>query len=265
MKTRKTDTGQQQSLAEVSDEATSPPLPFDLVAPKLNGQDNNGAATAAVPGPVPEPVPESEPTASSLTTDQDFAELENVDLDRDNDVSIFADLDALKIEPDDEDDTSEEVLTVIPVRRPGKRGFQAYPSDEYQFEAYILEDTDTKTTTYVPPHLGKVLKAEDVEVKRVILALCINRANVMFYWPIPAEGSFRDSGLLALKKARTEWYKAIGDLKAGGFRTRKMLDDWGPPIWPDPMPSKRETLELTFHGNIARTLDHPAIKAARER
>jgi hypothetical protein len=162
MKSRKPNAGQHQSLTEVYDEAPSPPLPFDPVdVSKPNGQGTHGSVAAVT---VPDPASEPKPTASSLTTDHDFTELEHVDFDQKNDDdSIFADLDALKIEPDDEDETSEEVLTVVPVRRPGKRGFQAHHSEEFLFEAYIIEDTDTKTTYYVPPNIGKILKAEDVE------------------------------------------------------------------------------------------------------
>ena len=53
-------------------------------------------------------------------------------------VSIFDNLDDLKIDQDDDDDTSEEILTTVPIRRPGKRAFRAHPSDVYHFGAFIL-------------------------------------------------------------------------------------------------------------------------------
>jgi hypothetical protein len=181
--------------------------------------------------------------------------------------SIFRNLDALKILPDeDDDDTSEEVLTTVPIRRPGKRAFRAHSDDKYQFEAFILEDAKEKVSYYIVPSLGKVLIEQDIEnIKRVVLVLCINKSGRMFFWPIPAKGNFRGSGLVAVGLARKDWIKAVGDLESSGYRTRKMLQtEYDEPAWPATMPSVEDLLELTFHCNVINTPDHPAIKIARD-
>ena len=182
--------------------------------------------------------------------------------------SIFRNLEALKIPPDDDDDddTSEEVLTSVAIRRPGKRAFRAHHEDKYQFEAFILEDPKEKVAYYIVPSLGKVLIDQDIDnIKRVILALCINKSGKMFFWPIPAKGNFRGSGLKAVELARDIWIKAVGDLEVGGYRTRKMLQsEYEDPAWPAVMPSVEDLLELAFHDNIVDTPDHPAIKTARD-
>jgi hypothetical protein len=109
------------------------------------------------------------------------------------------------------------------------------------------------------PEVGRTI-AEDSEIKKVILALCINRSDVMFFWPIPASGTFRDSGLRAVGLARVDWIKAIGDLKLGGFRTRKAKEHYDEPGWPAVMPSVNELLSLAFHGNIVDSPEHPAVR-----
>jgi hypothetical protein len=181
--------------------------------------------------------------------------------------SIFRNLDALKILADeDDDDTSEEVLTSVPIRRPGKRAFRAHSDDKYQFEAFILEDAKDKVAYYIIPSLGKVLIDQDIEnIKHVLLVLCINKSGKMFFWPIPAKGNFRGSGLTAVGLAREVWIKAVGDLESGGYRTRKMLQsEYEEPAWPVIMPSVEDLLELAFHDNIIDTPEHPAIKSARD-
>jgi hypothetical protein len=181
--------------------------------------------------------------------------------------SIFRNLEALKILPDeDDDDASEEVLTTIPIRRPGKRAFRAHPDDKYQFEAFILENVKEKVCHYIIPSVGKVAADQDIEnIKHIILVLCINKAGRMFFWPIPAKGNFRGSGLTAVGLAREVWIKAVGDLESGGYRTRKMLQsEYDEPAWPAVMPSVEDLLELAFHDNIIDTPDHPEIKLARD-
>ena len=71
--------------------------------------------------------------------------------------SIFRNLEALRILPDEDDsDLGEEVLSTIPIRRPGKRAFRAHPDDKYQFEAFILENLKDKVTSYVIPSVAKL-------------------------------------------------------------------------------------------------------------
>jgi hypothetical protein len=180
--------------------------------------------------------------------------------------SIFRDLDALKIEPDEEDeDFGEDVLTSIAIRRPGKRACRAYWDDRYHFEAYILEDVDDKVVYYIAPAVGKALAEQPIEnFKHVILVLCIGKSGRMFFWPIPAKGTFRGSGLKAVDTARKDWIKAVGSLEAGGYQVTKMsLEDYGEPKWPDNMPSKEELLVLAFHDNIITTAGHSAIRNAK--
>jgi hypothetical protein len=78
MKSRKTDTGQQQqSLAGVPDEVGSPPLPLALPEiSKPNGQTGNGSAATTVPDAIPEPVPTSngeDRSASPITPGEEEA------------------------------------------------------------------------------------------------------------------------------------------------------------------------------------------------
>jgi hypothetical protein len=156
------------------------------------------------------------------------------------------------------------VLSGVGLHRPGKRAFRCLEEAKYLFEAFILEDIKDKTNYYIMPEVGKKLKDQDIEsVKQVILALCINKSGRMFFWPIPAKGTFRGSGLKAVELATTLWIKAVGEIESG-YRTRKMLqEEYDEPAWPAEMPSITELLELCFYDNIIDSVDHPAVKAAR--
>jgi hypothetical protein len=226
------------------------PVPGNSLDPETLG---NGSLTDGS-GLVPPEAPKSR--FAAIETEAGVARRE----------SIFRNLDALRIPADeDEDDSSEEVLSTVPVRRPGKRAFRAHPDDKYQFEAFILENTKEKVARYVVPSLGRVLIDQAIEnLKRVILVLCINKSGRMFWWPIPAKGNFRDSGLRAVDLARDAWIKAVGDLEQGGYQIHKMLlSEYGEPAWPAVMPSIEDLLELAFPSDIIDSLDHPELKAAK--
>jgi hypothetical protein len=179
--------------------------------------------------------------------------------------SIFDDLEALRIPPDEDDSDVEEIPSTLAVRRPGKRAFRTRPEEQYLFEAFILENTKEKVAYYVAPTLGKVLVDQAIEnLKHVILALCIGKSGKMFFWPIPAKGNFRSSGLMAVGLARDAWIKAVGDLEQGGYQIFKMNhSEYGEPAWPAAMPSLKELLDLAFHDNVILTFDHPELKAAK--
>jgi hypothetical protein len=221
-------------------------------------------------GAEPPPSLKQEPDQTSVAPEpanSRFQAIEN-ELSRGKRKSVFHDLEALRIPSaeDDDDDTSEDVLSMGPPRRPGKRAFRTRPEDTYQFEAYILEDPKEKISYYIMPSLGNVLADQDIEnVKRVILVLCINKSGKMFFWPIPAKGNFRSSGLAAVALAQDAWIKAVGDLESGGYRVRRMLQtEYEEPAWPATMPSVEELLDLTFRDNVVDALDHPAVKNARD-
>lgn len=227
-----------------SDLPNGVPLPLDPPLP-------NGADRAAPPEP------SRKSPFEALESENDIGKRE----------SIFRNLEALKIPPDDdEDETAEEVLSLVPIRRPGKRAFRAHPADKYQIEVYIIEKAKEKTAYYVVPALGKALEAKDAieSLKRVLLVLCIGKSGKMFFWPVPAKGKFRDSGLRAVDKARRDWMKAVGDLELGGYQLFRMrLEDYGEPAWPETMPELEDLLELAFPADIVDTEEHPELKAAK--
>jgi hypothetical protein len=237
----------------------------------LNGADPTPLPAEAAPaegsgnGFQPPPPPTDVAAAEEPQHKSPFEAIEN-EIGSGKRESIFRNLDALKITPDEDDsDLVEEVLTNIVIRRPGKRAFRTRPEDIYQFEAFILENLKDKTTYYIPPPLGKVLIDAAIEnLKHVILVLCIGKSGKMFFWPIPAKGNFRSSGLMAVDLARDSWIKATGNLEQGGYQVQKMLhSEYGEPAWPKVMPSIEDLLILAFHDNIIDTADHPEIKAAK--
>jgi hypothetical protein len=236
------------------------PSPVDIKPASLLGlkRPGGGEKPPSPPSPAEVAAAAEEPESKSP-----FEEIEKEVSESPSD--IFDDLEKLKIVPDEDDEDVEEILSTVAVRRPGKRAFRTRPEAQYQFEAFILENIKDKTTFYITPNVGKVLDGAAIEnFKQVILVLCIGKSGKMFWWPIPAKGNFRSSGLMAAGLARDAWIKAVGDLEAGGYQIFKMNhEDYGDPAWPTVLPSAQELLKLAFHENVITKPGHPEIKVAK--
>jgi hypothetical protein len=161
---------------------------------------------------------------------------------------------------DDDDEQAEDILTTIPIRRPGKKWFAAHPSDEYIHHGCILEDPASGLHHYVMPPVAELMTKDD-EARRVVLVLCVNRLNVLFFWPFSRLGTWQTSGMVAVRAARTNWVKAIGDLKQGGYRLKASKAGVPLPQWDtlvtQPM---SELLKLAFGDRIIASTSHPLLK-----
>jgi len=77
----------------------------------------------------------------------------------------------------------------------------------------------------------RALMTEDGEARKVTLVLCINRRNILFWWPIPSQGTWRSTALIAAERAKTVWIKAIADKSLNGYRVKVARVDYGVPEW----------------------------------
>lgn len=180
--------------------------------------------------------------------------------------SPFDDLEALKQawqnanDSEDEDEGAVDILTTVPIRRPGKKWFAAHPSDDYLHFGCVIEDATSGLHYYVMPAVAELM-TKDEEARKVVMALCINRNNVLFFWPFSRIGTWQTSGMTAIKAARTNWVKAIGDLKQGGYRLKVSRAGVPMPQWDTlEIPPMSELLKLAFGDRIIHSTSHPLLQ-----
>jgi hypothetical protein len=174
--------------------------------------------------------------------------------------SVFADLSEHIIDLEGEDDVAEELLTVVPIRRPSKKHFlRAHPS--HRFVAMVYEEPDTNETYYVHPRVRHLLTEEE-GAKRVYLALCTTKRKTLFFWPITTTsvGQWHATAVAALDAATKRWVKVISDRELGGYRVRPARADYGEPDWGDH--SLEHLLDLAFRGRVILDQEHKVLKDA---
>jgi hypothetical protein len=221
--------------------------------PRKSEASSNSRGNGSAPPPV---TPETDNIAASAFADLAEHELPNDEHD-DKPASVFDNLDDHRVDLDDDDDVADDILTTVPVRRPGKHWVRVHP--EHQFPAVILEDRDNDEVYYVMPAM-RTLLTEDGEARRCTLVLCINRRGVLFWWPIPSQGTWRSTALIAAERAKSAWIKAIADKDLNGYRVKVARTDYGEPEWGEHTLS--ELLELTFptSTHVIQSADHPMAK-----
>jgi hypothetical protein len=201
-----------------------------------------------------------EPGSANGQTTSSFANLEEHRLAEEehsnNPASVFENLDEHRLDLDDDDDIAEEVLTTIPVRRPGKHWIRVHPT--FEFPAVILEDKDTGENYYVMPEM-RALMTEDGEARKVTLVLCINRRKIMFFWPVSSQGTWRSTALIAAERGKSTWIKAIADKALNGYRIKVSKLDYGEPEWGEY--TLNQLLDLAFpQSHIISSVQHPLAK-----
>jgi hypothetical protein len=174
--------------------------------------------------------------------------------------SVFSDLNDHLLDPGDEDDVAEELLTTVPIRRPSKKDFIRCHGD-HQFTVVIYEDDETGDTYYVHPNMRRELTEED-GAKRVTLVLYMNRRKTLCFWPVTTSGmgKWRQTAMAAVEHAKTRWVKVVPDKAYGGYRVKPALADYGEPDWgPHTL---NQLLELAFVGLVIDNPDHLVAKHA---
>jgi hypothetical protein len=260
----RSNSGQAAAAMNSTDENSQLDLEQAIAAAAAAGAEGNGLDRDTPQSPSPSLAPAAE-TAIPPNPFDDPAILQY----RDDGVpseSPFDDLERLKRDwqyaddNDEDDEQAEDVLTTMPVRRPGKKWFAVHPSDEYLHYGCILEEPASGLHYYVMPAVADLMTKDD-EARRVVLVLCVNRLNVLFLWPFSRQNTWLSSGLAAVRAGRMLWIKAIGDTKLGGYRLKASKAGVSLPQWdilvPQPM---SELLKLAFGDRVIASTTHPLLK-----
>jgi len=186
-----------------------------------------------------------------------------------NTANFFADLEAIRLSPEDTAEIgTREILTRVPVRKPGKTEFvRCHPDASMALAVTIYMDRDERDDVYfVAPQMRGAL-AEDL--RPVLLQLTISRRGVLFIWPLtlpseenPLGRSWHESARKAAEIAKTTWVRVTADKALGGYRVRQAEGKLPEPEWPTDK-SFNELLTIAFADRIIMTEDHPIVRQLR--
>jgi hypothetical protein len=173
--------------------------------------------------------------------------------------SVFADLDAVKANFAEAEET-EELLVRIPVCKPKKKWFvRAHPT--LRQDAWLIEDEENHEQYYVLPPMH----AELADYCRgFTLIPAVNRQGVHFLWTVPApdpngrNNDWNTSHRAAVEAARKKWVQMISDQTIGAYRVKVAKAAYAEPEWrPE---SLVELLDVAFKDRIIRDRHHPVAK-----
>jgi hypothetical protein len=178
------------------------------------------------------------------------------------DMSIFDNLDALRIIDPASLSGDVEHLAHIYVRRPKKdEYFKVNPDPTMTLTTLTWTDPDEGDVYFVTPSARDIM-AESGRV--VTLMLCQSRQRVNFIWPVSADTrsgggrGWAESARAAALIAQTRWIKIRGDRPSGMYQVFEAADQAGTPEWPERAFS--DLLKLGFKDRLISSSDHPVVR-----
>jgi hypothetical protein len=103
------------------------------------------------------------------------------------------------------------------------------------------------------------------KIKRYGLALATKPNDVFFLCIVPTQNldvSWNETARKACEMAKALWVQALSR-KAAGIEDYEIVKAYDPDAFPEPkwlLRSMDELIQITFHGSIIETDDHPAIR-----
>jgi hypothetical protein len=208
--------------------------PFEKIDPKEFQTDPIAAAAAA-----------------EKNTSAFFAELENFRLDESEIMGVAV---------------GREILTRVPVKRPGKKEFvRAHPDPRMTIAMalYVDDSDDGDGEAYIVHKDMREVFGDDV--KAVLLQVAMTRSGVTFIWPLtipqPDSGrgrSWHESAMIARDHAKKAWVKVRSDRGLSGYRVFPAEGHISEPQWLDK--TIEELLEIAFRDHIIKSMDHPIVR-----
>jgi hypothetical protein len=198
---------------------------------------------------------QTDPLAAAATaeknTSQFFAELESLRLDESETIGVAA---------------GREILTRVPVRRPGRKEFvRAHPDPRMTIAMalYVDDSEDGDGEAYAVAKEMRDTFGDDV--KPTLLQVAMTRSGVLFLWALKipqSEGgrgrSWHESAFVARDHAKTHWVKVQSDRGLSGYRVFVAEGKIPEPKWPDK--TIEEILEVAFRDRIIKSMDHPIVR-----
>jgi hypothetical protein len=189
--------------------------------------------------------------AAERNTSQFFKELENFRL---NETELAG------------QGVGREILTRVPVRRPGRKEFVRCHEDPRMtipMALYVDDSEDGDGEAYMVAKAMRDTFGDDV--KSVLLQAAMLRNGTIILWPLTipqADGgrgrSWHESALIASDHAKKQWVKIISDRTLGGYRVFPAEGEIPEPKWPDK--TIEELLEIAFRNRVIKSTDHPIVR-----
>lgn len=159
----------------------------------------------------------------------------------------------------------KKALLTVPVRRPDKQWFvRTHPDESYCMTVALIEMKEDRETFLVDPKLCDDLMPE---ITPKLLVTAINRADVVFLWPIrnaAKEGrqdEWSRTDRMAALMARERWLRVSSNMSLGAYEVFPASDALPQPVWPEV--TFGELLEKAFEGRIIDSLDHEIVRKLR--
>jgi len=159
----------------------------------------------------------------------------------------------------------EKLLTTVPVRKPTKTEFiRVHP--EMHFDTMLLELKEDRESYLVLPHLLADVSGIAVPVS---LRLAVNRAAVLFLWPLRLPGEdgrsnvWHESAREAADLAVGRWVSIRANMSLGAYDIYQGAETLSEPKWPDKFMD--DLLEVAFRGHVISEAEHPVIKRLQGR
>jgi hypothetical protein len=154
----------------------------------------------------------------------------------------------------------EKLLTTVPVHKPPKTDFiRVHP--EMHFDTMLLDLKEDRESYLV---LKDVLPHVAGFAAPVSLRPAINRANVLFLWPLrfPREdgrsNSWHESAREAANRAVDRWISVRANMSLNAYEIFQGATTLSEPQWPNK--SMEDILKVAFRGRVIENAEHPVIK-----
>ena len=137
---------------------------------------------------------------------------------------------------------------------------------EMCFDTMLLELKEDRESYLVLPHLLTEVSGIAVPVS---LRVAINRAAVLFLWPLRLPGEdgrsniWHESAREAADLAIRRWISMRANMSLGAYDIYQGAETLSEPQWPDK--STEDLLNVAFRGHVISEAEHPVIKRLQGR
>jgi hypothetical protein len=160
----------------------------------------------------------------------------------------------------------KKVVLTIPVRKPNPQDFiRVHKEPEFRLAVAIIELKDDRETYLVLPSVARDIPGEYVTV---MMYACINRAGVVFLWPVRLPGTdgrqleWHRSAAKAAEMAVKSWVRIKANMSLGAYDVFEASSTIPEPEWPKDL-SFEQMLRIAFKGRLVDSLSHPVLKRLR--
>jgi hypothetical protein len=159
----------------------------------------------------------------------------------------------------------KKAIITIPVRKPNQQDFvRVHRQPEFRLPVATIELRDDRETFLVLPGIAQGIPGE---CTMVTMYTTINRAGVLFLWPVRLPGSdgrqleWHRSAAVAAEMAMNGWVRVKANMGLGAYEVFEASATIPEPVWPDLTFNKM--LEIAFKGRLVDSFDHPVLKRLR--